>query len=294
VQCWGEDAFGQLGDGTMRNSSRPVPVAGIAGAVGVTSGWWHHSCALLSGGKVQCWGVNDWGQLGNGTTTSSSTPVTMTGTGVTWTSSNTGVATVNATGLATAVGRGTTTITATDPFGNSGSTTLTVRQLLTLAVIKQGDGLGSVTSNPAGITCGSACSASFTSDSPVTLTGNPGPDSIFTGWTGCDSVSGATCTVTMSATRTVTAIFMLQRFTLTVSETGIGKGTVTSSPAGINCGTACSSDYVINTAVTLTATPEMTSIFNGWTGCDSVSGATCTVTMGSARSVTASFTGVPF
>jgi hypothetical protein len=192
------------------------------------------------------------------------------------------------------VGRGTTTITATDPFGNSGSTTLTVTQQLTLAVIKQGDGLGSVTSNPAGITCGSTCSASFTSDKPVTLTATQGPDSIFTGWTGCDSVSGATCTVTMSATRTVTAIFMLQRFTLTVSKTGIGKGTVTSSPAGINCGTACSSDYVINTSVTLTATPEMTSIFNGWTGCDSVSGATCTVTMRSATSVTANFVGVPF
>jgi alpha-tubulin suppressor-like RCC1 family protein len=294
VQCWGENAFGQLGDGTMRNSSTPVPVVGIAGAVGVTSGWWHHSCALLATGMVRCWGVNEWGQFGNGTTTSSSTPVTMSGTGVTWTSSNTSVATVNATGLATAVGRGPTTITATDPFGNSGSTTLTVTQQLTLAVIKQGDGLGTVTSNPAGITCGSTCSASFTSDTPVTLTATPGPDSIFTGWTGCDSVSGATCTVTTSATRTVTAIFMLQRFTLTVSKTGIGRGTVTSSPAGINCGTACSSDYVINTTVTLTATPEMTSIFNGWTGCDSVSAATCTVTMRSATSVTANFVGVPF
>jgi alpha-tubulin suppressor-like RCC1 family protein len=294
VQCWGDNAFGQLGDGTMRNSSTPVPVTGIAGAVGVTSGWWHHSCALLGDGQVRCWGVNDWGQLGNGTTTSSSTPVPMTGTGLTWSSSNTGVATVNETGLTTAVGRGTTTITATDPFGNSGSTTVTVRQLLTLAVIKQGDGLGSVTSNPAGITCGSACSASFTSDRPVTLTATPGPDSIFTGWTGCDSVSGTTCTVTMGAAQTVTAIFMLQRFTLTVSDTGIGKGTVTSSPAGINCGTACASDYVINTAVTLTATPNLTSLFTGWTGCDSVSGATCTVTMGSARSVAASFVGVPF
>jgi len=87
---------------------------------------------------------------------------------------------------------------------------------------------------------------------------------------------------------------MLQRFTLTVSKTGVGKGTVTSSPAGINCGTACASDYVINTAVTLTATPDMTSIFMGWTGCDSVSGATCTVTMGSARSVAANFLGLLF
>jgi hypothetical protein len=38
----------------------------------------------------------------------------------------------------------------------------------------------------------------------------------------------------------------------------------------------------------------MTSIFNGWTGCDSVSAATCTVTMRSATSVTANLVGVPF
>ena len=112
-----------------------------------------------------------------------------------------------------------------------------------------------MTSAPAGITCPAACSASFDSDSQVMLTARRGRDSVFTGWTGCDSVSGATCTVTMTSARSVTAIFMLQRFTLTVTKDGLGRGTVTSSPAGVNCGTACASDYVINTTVTLTATP---------------------------------------
>ena len=54
-----------------------MPVSGITGAIGVTAGWWHHSCALLGGGTVRCWGDNQWGQFGNGTRTSSTTPVTM-------------------------------------------------------------------------------------------------------------------------------------------------------------------------------------------------------------------------
>ena len=111
--------------------------------------------------SVKCWGENDYGELGVGTTTNSIVPVTMHATGLSWTSSNTSVATVSATGLVTAVARGTATITATDGFGNSGSTTVTVRQMLTLGLIRQGDGGGTVTSSPAGIDCGTACSAQF-------------------------------------------------------------------------------------------------------------------------------------
>jgi alpha-tubulin suppressor-like RCC1 family protein len=77
IQCWGQNQFGQLGNGTTTTQTTPVPVSGITGAVGVTAGWWHHSCALLGGGTVRCWGANDWGQFGIGTTTGSSTPVTM-------------------------------------------------------------------------------------------------------------------------------------------------------------------------------------------------------------------------
>ena len=296
VHCWGNNAFGQLGNGTTANSARPVQVQGIVNprAVALGAG---HTCALMADASVLCWGENDLGEFGAGTATNSLAPVKMHGTGMTWTSSNTAVATVSAAGLVTAVGRGTATITATDPFGNAGSTTLTVRQMLTLAVIRQGDGSGTVTSAPAGITCAPACSASFVSDSPVTMTAAAGADSSFTGWTGCDSVSGATCTVSMTNARTVTAIFMLKRFTLTVSKTGLGKGTVTSSPGGINCsgsGTGCSSDYVVSTTVSLTATAALGSVFVGWTGCDTPNGSSCVVVMGANKAVTADFFGVPF
>jgi alpha-tubulin suppressor-like RCC1 family protein len=293
VQCWGQNEFGQAGDGTTTNRNTPVQVSGITGAVGITAGWWHHSCALLGNGTVKCWGVNEWGQFGNGTTTGSTTPVAMSGTGVTWTSSNAAVATIDAGGRATGVGQGTATITATDSTGATASTTLTVLDRLVLAVTRAGAGSGTVTSSPAGINCGTDCSETYDSSSTVTLTATPATGSAFAGWSGCDATSGATCTVTMNTARTVTAIFDLQRFVLTVEKAGLGAalGTVSSSPSGINCGADCYEPYNFDTLVTLTASPSL--LLTGWTGCDAVSGATCTVRMRSARSVSANFLGLP-
>ena len=176
-------------------------------------------------------------------------------------------------------------------------------QSFSLTVTESGPGSGTVTSTskPGGsnqINCGSTCSALYTSGTVVTLTAQAGTGSTFTGWGGCDSASGATCTVTMNAAKSVTATFDVLSFTLAVSKSGIGRGTVTSSssPASvtqINCGTTCSATYHWGTVVTLTATPDLLSVFTGWSGCDTMSGATCTVTMISAKSVNASFLGVP-
>jgi alpha-tubulin suppressor-like RCC1 family protein len=75
VKCWGYNAYGQLGDNTSADSATPVQVLSLGSpAVGVTVGD-EGSCALLVGGKVKCWGHNDSGQLGDGTTTDSSKPV---------------------------------------------------------------------------------------------------------------------------------------------------------------------------------------------------------------------------
>jgi hypothetical protein len=125
----------------------------------------------------------------------------------------------------------------------------------------------------------------------VTLTATPASGSTFAGWSGCDAISGTTCSVGMSTARAVTASFSRQTFTLSVTNTGLlSSGTVTSSDGRINCGATCSASYASGSTVVLTATPTgFLSIFTGWSGCDAESATTCTVTMTSARSVTANF-----
>ena len=80
-----------------------------------------------------------------------------------------------------------------------------------------------------------------------------------------------------------------EQYTLTVSKSGTGSGTVTSNPGGINCGNDCTEAYNLGTGVTLTATAASGSTFGGWSGACSGTGG-CSVTMSSDKTVTATFT----
>lgn len=79
VKCWGSNRFGQLGNGATTDSSVPVAVFGLWRGVRVISGQWAHTCALTAVGAVRCWGLNTYGQLGNGTTTNASIAVNVAG-----------------------------------------------------------------------------------------------------------------------------------------------------------------------------------------------------------------------
>ncbi len=114
------------------------------------------------------------------------------------------------TAILTTVPAGATTgpLSVTTPAG----TALSARNFtVTVPLMVKKTGLlfgGTVTSSPAGINCGSTCSADFSSAAVVTLTATPGFLSIFTGWDGCDATTGTTCRVTMNAPKTVTANFL--------------------------------------------------------------------------------------
>ncbi len=64
VRAWGENRWGQVGDGTTTNRDRPVPVLGVQNAVAIAAGWLGCSAALLADGRVMTWGTTTNGVLG--------------------------------------------------------------------------------------------------------------------------------------------------------------------------------------------------------------------------------------
>jgi len=183
-------------------------------------------------------------------------------------------------------GTGTCTVTVNAAIAVTATFTLNT---YTLTVAKAGTGSGTVTSSPAGISCGATCSDVVSHGTTVTLTAAPATGSTFTGWTGGGCTGTGTCTVVMTAATSVTAAFTLNTYALTVTlGAGTGSGSVASAPAGITCGSDCSEVYPHGTSVTLTATPAAGSAFSGWTGACSGTGP-CTITMTAATVVTATF-----
>ncbi|HVW48469.1 MAG TPA: hypothetical protein VHA76_15540, partial [Solirubrobacterales bacterium] len=163
-----------------------------------------------------------------------------------------------------------------------------------LVVLEAGDGVGTVTSTPAGIAChggGGSCEEPFPAGTPVVLEGIPDSGSEPVTWEGCDSEPSPTeCKVTMSAAKTVTATFEPTRRQLTVERAGTGSGGVVSDPAGIDCGATCAFGFAEGTLVKLTGTPDAGSGAARWSGCDAVTAAgQCEVTVAGARRVVATF-----
>jgi alpha-tubulin suppressor-like RCC1 family protein len=78
VWCWGNNTYGQLGDGSGMNQVIPVRLDSALRFADVACGT-YHTCAVDSDGAAWCWGNNDYGQLGDTTTDDRATPVSVTG-----------------------------------------------------------------------------------------------------------------------------------------------------------------------------------------------------------------------
>ena len=152
-----------------------------------------------------------------------------------------------------------------------------------LSVTKSGSGTGTVTSTPAGINCGSTCSALFDHNQVVTLTPSATAGSEFVAWSGACTGSG-TCEVTMSAAKSVDAKFEPESHALTINQTGGGSGTVACEDNGAPA--SCAGPFLDGHTIKVTASADSESILNALSGSGSAA-ASCSNT---AASGTCEFT----
>ena len=145
------------------------------------------------------------------------------------------------------------------------------------------------------IDCPGSCSALYLPGTMVTLTAEANGTSVFKGWSDSAACPGTgTCTLTLDASRSLNALF--EGTELTLLKAGTGTGLVEGLDdlgTSFSCGSACSHLYGYDTDLTLTlaATADADSVFDGWSGdCTS---SPCPLDMTEAKAVTATFTRKP-
>lgn len=167
-------------------------------------------------------------------------------------------------------------------------------QDVTLVVNKEGDGAGTVTSDPGGIDCGESCQVNYEGGTAVTLTATAAAGSSFTGWQGaCETETSNLCTLNVTTDQSVTATFAPQApttYNVTVATTG--EGQVTTADATLFCPDLCTAAYAANTQVTLSATPASGYTFERWEGACQGTESSCTVEVSGDQQVTAVFEAV--
>jgi hypothetical protein len=158
------------------------------------------------------------------------------------------------------------------------------------------NGSGNVRSSPAGIDCGTTCSAILAEGTRVVLTPAPDAGWRFAGWGGaCTGLGG--CALTLAADTKVFLTFEALpppppgKHNVTVTPSGAGAGRISSSPAGIDCGASCAAPFDDGIRVVLNATPAQGSTFSGWSGACAGTATTCEVSVTSDLEIGAAFDG---
>ncbi|MDM8559413.1 Calx-beta domain-containing protein [Candidatus Parabeggiatoa sp. HSG14] len=175
-----------------------------------------------------------------------------------------------------------------------------------LTVITKGEGQGTLTSNPEGIDkCETVCTTVYDEDITVRLTATLQAGSLFKEWDEdcfgatetCSDISGATAcstSVTLIRSKTCVAKFELEAplYEVTATTSGDGFGTIKSDLPGIDCD-ECKAYFQKETTVTLTALPQINSIFTGWINNCSGTNQSVSVTIEKAITCTAVFEILP-
>ena len=154
-----------------------------------------------------------------------------------------------------------------------------------LSVTKAGTGSGTVVSVPAGISCGSICTAHMDKGN-VTLIATPGAGSAFTGWSGQDCSGVTTCRVSIHGSTSVTATFERQSDLPTLTLQKSGNGWVVAN--GVTYADNAEINYSKYTIVMLSAEAGLGYAFAGWSGACTGKN-TCTLKMSTDKAVTATF-----
>lgn len=301
--AWGDNLEGNLGDGTYGNHrNSPIQVKILNNPIAKDNDWGaisigrRNSLALKKDGSLWSWGYNAEGQVGNGTTGSGITSPVQIGIDADWAeiqaaNTNTSMALKNdgtlwTWGTFTGDGTSNTVLSPkriTDPMIVINATTSDVNGVITpsgLVTVKNNESnTFKVTPN---FQNGYAISAVKLNNVPISA--DPGTFNATDG-------SASYTLADIKSDSSITASFIFNPQNLSITKTGTGTGTVTASAAGtasLACGSVCEKIYVLGTIVTLSAIPDASSVFTGWSGVCSGTG-TCTVTMNNDIAVTASF-----
>lgn len=154
---------------------------------------------------------------------------------------------------------------------------------------------GTVASSPSGILCGTDCDENYDINTKVTLLATPNTGYKFLSWSGdCTDVTNASCSLTMDKNKSATVTFEETKDTtlvnLSVAKVGTGDGGVVVANTTIQCGSQCSDSTIpLGTTVTLTAVPDSSSNFMGWTGGSCSGTGTCAFSLLSDTTITAHF-----
>ena len=319
VKCWGDNPFGQLGNGSGSYSVSPVDVIGLGSGVKSISAGLQHTCALMVSGSVKCWGSNSlnflgsipMGQLGDGTDAIfRSAPVDVV-------DLPTGVQSISAQPYSTCavVAGGEVKCWGYRPTQEAGLASGIAmvagdvyRLQTSLSLPPQIYPHRCAVTALAAAECWGANPNGELGDGTLTPRSTPAPVSgLASGVTSVAVGRAHACALTDDGRVHCwgrnqegqlgdgTQVDRLVPTTvgngieLHTSTIGFGKGTITSDPGGIDCGSQCSATFPALTSVTLTANPAPGSRFVGWGG-DGCSGTEpCTVSMTFYRNVWATF-----